>query len=63
MSFGCPGPGENSSSVLAPALGPVSMVIIDCTQVPLPATPGVGRLVSTCPADGLPQSAVTVDAT
>jgi hypothetical protein len=58
-----PGAGENSSSVFAPVLGPVSTATIACTQVPLPGTPAAGPPVSTFPAEGLPQSAVEVDTT
>ncbi len=61
--FGWPGPGENSSSVVAPRLGPVSMAMMFCTQRPLPERPGAGEAVNTWPADGLPQSARLVDTT
>ena len=61
--FGWPGPWENSSSVVAPRLGPVSMATMFCTHCPLPGSPGAGDAVSTWPADGLPQSARLVDTT
>ena len=61
--FGCPGPWENSSTVVAPVLGPVSMAITACTQAPLPVIPGAGSAVSTWPVEGLPQSPRRVDTT
>ena len=61
--FGCPGPGENSSRVLAPLLGPLSMPMSAWMQLPLPGIPGAGAAVSTCPADRLPQSAMLADNT
>ena len=39
------------------------MPISDCTQAPLPSAPGSGAAVSTCPADGLPQSPRVVERT
>src|SRR6185312_2154103 len=62
-NFGWPGPGEDSSSVLAPAFGPESMATPVNTQRPAPGMAGCGAPVRTWLTDGLPQSPNPLDST
>ena len=49
--------------MLAPALGPESMATRVNTHRPAPGVAGSGAVVSTCPAEGLPQSPNPLDST
>src|SRR5690242_2322257 len=60
---GWPGPLLNSSIVLAPLLGPESMLIRFCTHWPAPAGACSGSAVRTAPLDGLPHGAALLDST
>src|SRR5260370_394073 len=60
--LGWPGP-LNSSTVLAPLLGPDSMATRLCTQWPPPSGARSGSAVNTAPADGLPHGAALLDNT
>ena len=61
--LGWPGPPLNSSNVLAPLLGPESMLTRVCTHwAPLSGACS-GSAVSTAPAEGLPHGAALLDST
>jgi len=63
FSCGCPGPGLNSSSVSAPALGPESIAISACEHWAPPVAPGTGDAVKTFPAEGLPHGPIPLETT
>ena len=61
--LGWPGPPLNSSSVLAPLLGPESIAMNDCTHWAPSPPAGTGLAVSTAPIDWSPQVAALLDTT